>query len=72
MCGVPAAYKTIRAGKSLGTPISIAWMIFLGSIFMYSYLTLTYGFDIIITLNYSIEAVSWGILVLYHYLTKKN
>lgn len=66
-CGIPASYATIKAKKSIGTPISIAWMIFLGSIFMYSYLFRTYGFDLLLTFNYGIEALSWGIIVYYHY-----
>jgi hypothetical protein len=69
-CGVPAAYKTFIAKKSIGTPVSIAWMIALGSIFMYAYLILTYGFDVILTLNYSIEAISWLTIVYYHYKGK--
>lgn len=71
-CGCPAAYATVRSGKSVGTPISIAWMIFLGSIFMYSYLFRTYGFDWVLTFNYSIEAVSWGFIVYYHYFPRKQ
>lgn len=71
-CGVPTSYSTIKQGRSVGTPISIAWMILLGSIFMYSYLALMYGFDLILTVNYSIEAISWGIIVYYHYLPRKH
>jgi hypothetical protein len=66
-CGVPAAYHTIKAGKSIGTPISIAWMITIGAIAMYLYLLCTYGFDTILTINYSVETLSWAIIVVYHY-----
>lgn len=66
-CGVPAAFATLKAGRSIGTPVSIAWMIFTGSMFMYSYLLLRYGFDLILAINYAIEIFSWGILVVYHY-----
>jgi len=69
-CGVPAAYQTFKAGKSVGTPVSIAWMIFLGAIFMYSYLFLNYGFDLILTINYLVEALSWGLIVYYHYFPR--
>jgi hypothetical protein len=71
-CGVPAAYATWRAGKSVGTPVSIAWMIFLGAVFMYLYLTASYGLDLILTLNYFIEAASWGLIVFYHYFPRKE
>lgn len=68
-CGVPVAYQTVKTGRSLGTPISIAWMISLGCVFLYSYLTIKNGFDLILTLNYSVEFISWMIIVLYYYKT---
>ena len=70
-CGCPAAYATAKAGKSIGTPVSIAWMIFLGAILMYAYMFLSYGFDLILAINYIVEAISWGIIVLYHYFPRK-
>ena len=66
-CGVPTAWATVKAGKSLGTPLSVAWMIFLGALTMFTYLYLRYGFNWILTLNYVIEAISWGVVVFYHY-----
>lgn len=66
-CGIPTAYLTHRAGKSIGTPVSVAWMIFLGALFMYGYLLGSYGFDLILTANYLIEAASWGLIVYFHY-----
>lgn len=71
-CGVPASYATVKAGKSIGTPVSIAWMICLGAILMYLYLYRSYGFDLILTVNYLVEAGSWGTIVYYHYFGKKN
>jgi hypothetical protein len=70
-CGVPAAWATIKAGKSVGTPVSIAWMIAAGTIFMYSYLFGMYGFDPILTINYAVEGSSWGTIVWYHYNPRK-
>jgi uncharacterized protein with PQ loop repeat len=64
-CGVPQAYKTLKAKKHLGTPLDISLCIAIGSIFMYSYLTITFGFDWIITMNYLVEFVSWTVLVFY-------
>lgn len=66
-CGVPAAYATIKARRSIGLPISTATMILIGAVAMYGYLTATYGFDLILTINYTIEALSWGVIVFYHF-----
>lgn len=62
---VPQAIKTVRAGKHLGTPIDIIVTIFIGTITMYSYLHATRGFDWVLAFNYTIEAVSWGVLLFY-------
>lgn len=69
--GVPGAIATWKAGKSIGIPIFTSWLIFLGTIFLYAYLYLSYGFDWILTINYSIEGISWGIIIKYHYLERK-
>jgi C1A family cysteine protease len=71
LCGVPAAIGTYRAKNSIGTPISIALAITIGAISMYLYLLLTYGFDLLLALNYSIEVVSWGLIVYYHFFPTK-
>ena len=63
--------ETILARKHLGTPVSISGSITIGTIFMYLYLYLAHGFDPIITINYSIELISWVIL-LYFGLKEKN
>ena len=69
---VPAAIQTIKVGKSIGTPILIAWAIFLGSIIMYAYLKTKYGFDWVLTINYTVETFSWLIIVCYHYFPRKK
>lgn len=71
-CGVPAAYATWKIGKSIGTPLSVAWMILVGSIAMYSYLTVKHGFDAILTINYSVEALSWGVIVFYSHFPRSK
>jgi len=70
-CGVPAAFATVRAGRSVGTPISVASMILAGAICMYLYLLLTYGFDWVLAINYAVETASWGTIVAYHYFPRK-
>ena len=66
-CGVPAAWATWRAGRSVGTPVSVAWMIATGGVLMYAYLTILHGFDGVLTLNYSVEVASWLVVVWFHY-----
>lgn len=71
-CGVPAAYATYKAGKSIGTPITVALLITIGTVLMYAYLTASYGFDPILTFNYFVEFVSWAIVSYYHYFPRTN
>lgn len=66
-CGVPTAWRTARSGRSIGTPVSVAWMIFLGGILMYYYLTAAHGFDPILAVNYGVEIASWAVVVWFHY-----
>lgn len=62
---VPQAVRTIRAGKHLGVPLDIAAAIFGGTLAMYGYLHASHGFDWVIAVNYSVEALSWGVLLFY-------
>jgi hypothetical protein len=64
---VPAAITTIKAGKTIGTPITIAWAIFTGCILLYTYLTGSHGFDLIVTGTYGIETASWATIIWFHY-----
>ena len=68
---VPQAVATCRAGKSLGTPLSIAWAIFVGCICLYTYLTGAHGFDLLLTLVYSVETISWATLLWFNYFPRK-
>ena len=69
-CGIPAAIATYKAKKSVGTPIFVAIMIILGSIFMYSYLLLSYGFDLLLAINYLVQLCSWGLIAYYHFFPR--
>lgn len=71
-CGVPTAYATIRKGQSVGTPIAVALMIFLGAMAMYGYLLGSYGFDLVLTINYGIEILSWGAISFYHFFPQNK
>lgn len=68
-CGVPAAWATFKAKRTIGVPVSTAWLITLGGIFMYSYVTLSYGLDWILTVNYTIEVASWSVILWYNYFS---
>lgn len=62
---VPQAIRTIKSGRHLGTPLDIIVTIFTGTLVMYTYLYLAYGFNWVLTVNYSVEASSWGVLLFY-------
>ena len=70
-CGVPAAVSAFRTKKTM-TPTSIAAMIFVGAIAMYAYLFLLYGYNPILTFNYVIEMLSWGVVLRYCLARKKT
>jgi hypothetical protein len=72
LCGVPAAYHTARAGRSVGTPVLTAWLIFGSGIAMYLYLLLTYGFNPLLAVNYLVEVVSWAVVLKYHYFPRSK
>ena len=69
-CGIPAAIATIRAKKSIGTPVSIAWGIVAGVVLTYSYILLAFHFDWVITINDLIEFSAWATIIFYHYKGK--
>lgn len=71
-CGVPAAWSTFKAGRSIGTPVTVAWLILVGAVAMYLYLLATYGLNWLLTVNYSVEAASWAVVVWFHYLPRKR
>lgn len=62
---VPQAIRTLRAGRHLGTPLDISIAVFLGTLVMWVYLTSAHGFDVFLTVNYAVEALSWGVLLFY-------
>lgn len=62
---VPSAVRTLRARRHLGTPVGISLAVFVGTVVMYSYLFLAHGFDWVLTVNYSVEAASWAVLLWY-------
>lgn len=62
---VPSAFRTFKAGKTLGTPLDIMVTIFVGTLLMFTYLTAAHGFDWVLAVNCTVEAASWGVLLYY-------
>jgi hypothetical protein len=60
-----AVYKTIKAKKALGTPVSLSVIVCLGTIVQYVYLVASYGFDTVLFLNYLTGLVLWLTLLYY-------
>lgn len=69
-CGVPAAWASYKT-KAPAAPLSVTVMIVTGGVTMFSYLFLTYGFNLLLTLNYGIEVASWGLILYYHINRRK-
>lgn len=63
--GVPGALTCIHLRRNPGIPVSTAALIFSGVVCLYGYLFLSYGFDWILTATYTVEAVSWFIVLWY-------
>lgn len=71
-CGVPVALATWRAGKSVGTPVSVALLILTGGLSMFAYLLLSYGLDWLLAGNYLVEVASWAVVAWYHFLPRRR
>lgn len=71
---VPSAFTALRLGRNPGVPITLAWLVFSGTVLVYSYLVLKFflisGVDWILSFNYIIEAVSWATIIRYHYVPR--
>jgi hypothetical protein len=68
--GIPAAVATWRARRSVGTPISVAWLVIGGTLVMFAYLTASHGLDWVIAVNYAVELASWLVIAWFHYLPR--
>lgn len=66
----PAAWRTLRAGHSIGTPVSLAWTIELACFTFYAYVLGTYGADPLVVTTFLTETTAWSILLWYHYFPR--
>lgn len=64
---VPVAWKTAVAGRSVGTPVSLAWTLVIACLAFYTYMLGTYGLDPFIAVIAIVETLSWLIVLRYHY-----
>lgn len=69
---VPSALATFRAGKSIGVPANMAWLILGGVLALFAYLTALHGFDAVLALTYGVEGASWATILRYHYLPRAS
>lgn len=68
--GVPTAIQAVKEGKVSFIPKTTQWAVFIGAIMMIAYLYIKNGFDWIVTLDYLITIVSWGIVLRYQYFER--
>lgn len=68
---VPSAVTAWRSGRNPDVPITLAWLVFSGTVLVYSYLILKFflvsGVDWILSFNSVVEAASWATILRYHY-----
>lgn len=68
---VPSAITAVRRGRNPGVPISLAWLVFSGTVLVYAYLVFRFfivsGIDWVLSGNYWVEAASWLTILRYHY-----
>ena len=67
IAALPTAFATWKKGASVGTPVSLAWQIFIACLTFYTYLLGTHGFDLIVATNAVVETSSWGTILWFHY-----
>jgi len=67
---IPTAFKTLLAGKSIGTPVSLAWTLSTACLTFYTYMLGTYGLDPFIIFIGIIETFCWLTVLRYHYFPR--
>lgn len=72
VAALPEAVATIKAGKALGTPLSLIVMVLLGFIAMFWYTYLKLGFDWVLATNYGAQFIVWFILLFYRLFRNKK
>lgn len=65
--GIPAASVSHRTGATSTSLSETAWLIVIGCLMMWTYLTWSFGFDPVVTVCYVIEVAAWGTVLRYYY-----
>lgn len=68
---LPTAWRTARAGRSIGTPVSLAWTLSIACLTFYIYLLGTYGWSPFIGIIGAVETVSWTTVLWFHYFPRE-
>lgn len=68
----PTAISTIRKGASIGTPVSLAWILFTACCTFYTYILGTKGFDGLVISAAAMETSAWGTVLYYHYFPRRR
>lgn len=69
--GIPLAIKTIKDGHATHVPLQLALCVFGGAVLMLFYLIASFGFDLIVFVEYAITIIVWGIVLYYKRLIRK-
>ena len=67
---VPTAWRTFRAGRSIGTPVGLAWNIWIACLLFYGYLIAQYGFDPFLLACTIAEVLSYSVVIWLHYFPR--
>lgn len=64
LAGWPTAIAYIRTRVTPAEPLmKTAWLVFIGCLAMYAYLTIRDGFDPFLTVSYVIEISGWAVIL---------
>jgi hypothetical protein len=69
---VPTAWRTLRAGKSIGTPIGLAWNIWIACALFYAYTFLSYRGDILVWIGGAVEITAHSLVIWLHYFPRNR
>lgn len=69
---VPTAWRTWRAGKSIGTPVGLAWNIFVACLLFYSYTAIQYVSDPLVYIGGAVEITCYAVVLWYHYFPSRK
>jgi hypothetical protein len=67
---LPTAWSTWRAGKSIGTPVGLAWNILIACLLFYGYMLGRYGLDPFLLVCSATEIGAYGVVIRYHYFPR--